>query len=50
MIRISGEQYEVDKFIEENLSCEDGWSVGCLLDDCLQCLIKHHNLVVIYDS
>ena len=50
MIRISGEQYEVDKFIEEELDCGDDWREGCLLSDCLECLIKQHNLEVIYDQ
>ena len=49
MIRISGEKYEVDKFIEEELDCNDGWREGCLLSDCLECLIKQYNLEVTYD-
>lgn len=52
MIRISGEQYEVDKFIEENLDCLSEKFLKCIEEnkDCIQCLIKTYNLEVIYDQ
>ena len=51
MVRISGEQYEVDKLIEDNLHCLA--IEGCLdphSSYCAECLIKMYGLDVTYDS
>lgn len=49
MIRISGEQYEVDKFIEESLDCLKYYG-ECKGEKCLDCKIRDHHLEVTYDK
>jgi len=49
-IRIYGEQYEVDKFIEECLPTMC-WRINCEdYNNCIQCLSIFHELEIHYDA
>ncbi len=50
LIRIYGEQYEVDKFIEETLPAYC-WKQSCeKYDSCTQCLADYYGLQIEYDE